>query len=66
MRTLKKKGSIFVDLLKVSAGIKEIRQIGLMIAIELENETKCAEIVKELAEKRIVVDRFLFVRRLLG
>lgn len=53
------KGKLFVELLK-HPSIIEIRQIGLMIAVEFTNYETLKPIIDALLEKGIVTDWFLF------
>lgn len=54
-----RKGKIFRALLKHPA-IKEIRGMGLMLAVEFEDEKLCKKIIDKCLEKGIIVDWFLF------
>lgn len=54
------KGKLFVELLQKQPLIKEIRQIGLMLAVELVEDAVADKLVDKLFENRMVVDRFLF------
>ncbi len=54
------KGKLFVDRLQQHPLIKEIRQIGLMIGVELLSDQITDEAVKEMYRNKLIVDRFLF------
>jgi len=54
------KGELFVRLLKNHASIQSIRQIGLMLAIELKPEHKVSKLVGILQNNGLIVDQFLF------
>jgi acetylornithine/succinyldiaminopimelate/putrescine aminotransferase len=54
------KGRLFVKKLNGHPLVKEIRQIGLMIAVELQNESTMNLVEKELFKSRLIIDRFLF------
>jgi acetylornithine/succinyldiaminopimelate/putrescine aminotransferase len=54
------KGALFYERLKDHPQIKEIRYKGLMMAIELEDENRCSELVQIFVRNGIVVDQFLF------
>ncbi len=55
-----KKGDLFRKLLNSLPGIKEIRGMGLMLAVEADNELLCDKIINNLIDKGLIVDRFLF------
>lgn len=54
------KGRSFVKQLKNHPLVKEIRQIGLMMAVELINSDVTDVVVKGLYKERLIIDRFLF------
>ncbi len=54
------KGKLFVENLENHPLVKEIRQIGLMIGVELINNDITDKLVNKLFENKMVVDRFLF------
>lgn len=56
------KGKLFVDALSKHPLVKEIRQIGLMLAIDLGSEELGGKAIKALWENRLIVDQFLFNR----
>ncbi len=54
------KGKLFVKYLKNHPLVKEIRQTGLMIGVELINGDVAGKLTAELFKNKMVVDRFLF------
>jgi len=54
------KGKLFVELLSTHSLVKEIRQSGLMLGVELEDQEQVTRLLKTFLEEGIVVDRFLF------
>ncbi|HDO26849.1 MAG TPA: aspartate aminotransferase family protein [Bacteroidetes bacterium] len=54
------KGKLFVRLLSPHPLIKGIRQIGLMLGVELQTSEQITQLLKVFLEEGIVVDRFLF------
>ncbi len=54
------KGRQFYELLKGHPAIKEIRYKGLMMGVELENESAATSLSSCLAEEGLITDRFLF------
>ncbi len=56
------KGKRFCDGLISHPKIKEIRQIGLMLAVELLDEESVSTIMPRLFANRLIVDQFLFNR----
>ncbi|MCD4772116.1 MAG: aspartate aminotransferase family protein [Bacteroidales bacterium] len=54
------KGDIFKESLVSHSSVKEIRQKGLMIAVELQNEKMVGNLLKLFIENGLVVDQFLF------
>mgnify|MGYP002639394806 CR=1 FL=1 len=56
------KGKMFVDALANHPLVKEIRQKGLMLAIDVGSEELGAKAMKTLWENRLIVDQFLFNR----
>ncbi len=55
-----KKGQLFVELLKNHPTVKSIRQIGLMLAVELKPAYSVSKLVKILQKNKLIVDQFLF------
>ena len=56
------KGKLFKDTLKNHPIVKEIRQQGLMLAIDLGSEELGAKAMEILWENKLIVDQFLFNR----
>lgn len=54
------KGKRFADALIKHPQVKEIRQIGLMLAVELQNEAALPQAMAKLFSNRLIVDQFLF------
>lgn len=54
------KGRLFVKKLNGHPLVKEIRQIGLMIAVELRDEATMNLVEKALFDSHLIIDRFLF------
>jgi len=54
------KGELFIRRLKDHPNIKEIRGIGLMLAVEITNGSKMNELYDMLIKNGIIVDKFLF------
>lgn len=54
------KGRMFVKRLSNHPLVKEIRQIGLMLAVELIDENTLNLAERELFKSRLIIDRFLF------
>ncbi len=54
------KGRLFVKWLDGHPLVKEVRQIGLMLAVELVDEVTTDKVVHEMYNNRLIVDRFLF------
>lgn len=54
------KGKQFVSNLKNHSRIKEIRQIGLMLAVELKTQNIAGKLIQIFMKNRLIVDRFLF------
>ncbi len=54
------KGKRFVNALQNHSKIKVIRQIGLMIGVELWPDTSISKVMKALKNNHLVVDQFLF------
>lgn len=55
-----KKGDFFRKNLSGHPAVKEIRQKGLMMAVELQNEQQVNKLLKLFIENGLVVDQFLF------
>jgi len=58
----KEKGQLFVEALVAHPKIHDIRQKGLMMAIDLGSEELGAKAMKILWENKLIVDQFLFNR----
>lgn len=58
----REKGQMFVEALVGHPKIQDIRQIGLMMAIDLGSEEMGGKAMKILWENRLIVDQFLFNR----
>jgi acetylornithine/succinyldiaminopimelate/putrescine aminotransferase len=54
------KGKLFVSRLKSHPFVKEIRQIGLMLAVELNEKEKAANLIHIFMKNGLIVDQFLF------
>lgn len=54
------KGEIFISKLKKHPLVKEIRQIGLMLAVELKDNEITANLVQVFMNNGLIVDQFLF------
>ncbi|MFC2107389.1 aspartate aminotransferase family protein [Bacteroidota bacterium] len=54
------KGQKYVDALKDHPGIKEIRQKGLMLAVELKNKDLMPKLHRSFVENGLLIDSFLF------
>jgi acetylornithine/succinyldiaminopimelate/putrescine aminotransferase len=54
------KGELFVRLLQDHPQIVDIRQIGLMLGIELETEKKTSNLLELFYKEGMIVDQFLF------
>jgi len=54
------KGRMFVKRLSGHPLVKEIRQTGLMLAVELKDEDTLNKAERELFKSRLIIDRFLF------
>jgi acetylornithine/succinyldiaminopimelate/putrescine aminotransferase len=57
------KGKRFANALKTHPLIKEIRQIGLMLGVELFSEEITQKVMSALFSNRLIVDQFLFNSR---
>jgi acetylornithine/succinyldiaminopimelate/putrescine aminotransferase len=55
-----RKGKMFADGLINKPGVKEIRQAGLMLGVELCDDSLTASLMKEFSLNRLIVDQFLF------
>jgi len=55
-----RKGRIYKDALKENPYIKEIRQAGLMLGVDMENEEKMNRLMNNFLKNGILTDRFLF------
>ena len=56
------KGRRFKEAIINHPKVKEIRQIGLMLAVELINEETATQAMTKLFDNRLIVDQFLFNR----
>lgn len=54
------KAMVFVEALKGLPQVKEIRQQGLMMAVDMGDAAVADKVVKSLWKHRLIVDRFLF------
>ena len=54
------KGNIFRTEMKKQKGVTEVRQIGLMLGIDLENEKLIDKLLSQFAKNGLIADRFLF------
>lgn len=55
-----KKGELFVDLLSSQPLIREIRQIGLMLGVEIMAPHKVSDLISIFLKNGLIVDQFLF------
>lgn len=53
-------GQLFVDLLSDHKMIKEIRQIGLMLGVEINEPYKTSDLISIFLKNGLIVDQFLF------
>lgn len=58
--TANAKGNSIATKLKNHSKVKEIRQIGLMLGVELNKEYSASKMVKILQKQGLIVDQFLF------
>jgi len=58
--TVTEKGELFITKLKHHPAIKEIRGKGLMLAVEMQTETQCTQLLKQLTETGVITDPFIF------
>jgi len=58
--TAENKGQAIAEIMHGEKKIKEIRRSGLMLAIEMENESMAHKAVEAMAENHLITDRFLF------
>lgn len=56
------KGQLFVKALENHPLVKEIRQLGLMIAVDLGTDELAEKMMKALWENKLIADQFLFNR----
>jgi acetylornithine/N-succinyldiaminopimelate aminotransferase len=56
-------GSVFAKMLATETAIKEIRQIGLMIGVELIHKYKVKNLINIFLKNGLIVDQFLFNER---
>lgn len=54
------KGKTIAEMLRSHTKVKEIRQIGLMLGVELNKEYSASKMVKTLQKHGLIVDQFLF------
>ncbi len=54
------KGRMFAKALEDHPLVKDIRQIGLMLAVELVDESVTEKVIHGLYKERLIIDRFLF------
>ena len=54
------KGSLFVDKIGNHPAVQNMRQKGLMIAVQLKDKQKLPLLMMELKRSRLIVDQFLF------
>ncbi len=54
------KGNIFRAEMKKQKGVTEVRQIGLMLGIDLENKKLIDKLLSQFAKNGLIADRFLF------
>lgn len=54
------KGKMFKELITENSNIKEIRQIGLMLGVELKDKSRLPKLMKLFKQNRLIVDQFLF------
>lgn len=55
-----KKGELFVNLLSGQTAIKEIRQLGLMLGVEITSPYKVPDLISIFHKNKLIVDQFLF------
>ena len=60
IRDVERKGLKYVEALKDHPAIKEIRQTGLMLGLDLENDVMVSSLEKEFLYNGLITDRFLF------
>ncbi|MDR0364571.1 MAG: aspartate aminotransferase family protein [Bacteroidales bacterium] len=58
--TAEAKGALFRKLLKDHPAVKEIRGVGLMLAVEMESEAAFSKLFGKLTDRGIITDPFLF------
>lgn len=59
VNSVEAKGKHF-DIIANLPGVKAFRRVGLLMAIEVENDVVCREIIKKAFQKNIITDWFLF------
>jgi acetylornithine/N-succinyldiaminopimelate aminotransferase len=57
---VKSKGKLFADLLSANPKIKEVRGLGLLLAIQLDDFDHVQKVIHAALEKGIIVDWFLY------
>ncbi|MCX6271776.1 MAG: aspartate aminotransferase family protein [Bacteroidetes bacterium] len=60
IQTVEKKSALFRDLLSGHRAVKEFRHSGLLMAMELENESAVHHVISHCLEKDVILDWFLF------
>ena len=58
--TISEKGDLFIQKLNHHPAIKETRGKGLMLAVEMQSEAQCIQLLKNLTENGIITDPFIF------
>ena len=60
MDSIEEKSQLFESLLKDNDKIKEIRRVGLMIALEFDDVEFCGRVCKACVKEGILTEGFLF------
>ena len=60
LEQVKSKNELFVSRLKSCVGVKEIRHLGLMIALDFHDQELRDRVVKRVVERGIITEGFLF------
>ncbi|MBN2235982.1 MAG: aminotransferase class III-fold pyridoxal phosphate-dependent enzyme, partial [Bacteroidales bacterium] len=60
IKEVDQKGKRFKKAIQNHLHVKEIRQIGLMLAVELKSQEIAAKLMPILLENKLIVDQFLF------
>jgi acetylornithine/succinyldiaminopimelate/putrescine aminotransferase len=58
--TVAQKGELFIEKLKHHPEIKEIRGKGLMLAVEMQSEKHCLQMLEKLTVNGVITDPFIF------